>query len=111
MAHIAFSTQTHSLVINPINHNARMVAKPQFVSGKEGSVVRIDVLTPGEIVDGVVGKKRRAKMMHSAYWLDPDEAIALAEALKASATLAKHYDHCDEMLFEEIRLQGFLNGK
>ena len=50
-------------------------------------------------------------MMHAAYWLDPDEAIAFAEALKASATLAKYHDHCDEMLFEEIRLQGFLNGK
>lgn len=81
------------------------------MNSNEGSVVRIDVLTPSEREDKIVGKKVKAKLMHSAYWLDPDEAIAFADALKAAATLAKYHDEADALLFENIRLRGFLNGQ
>ena len=112
MAQILFSTRT---VINPdkgFSHDARMVPAPQYINSNESSVVRIDVLAPGEVDDPLTGaKKVKAKLMHTAYWLDPDEAIQLAEALKAAAVLVKHHDETDRQLFEEIRLQRHLNER
>lgn len=51
------------------------------------------------------GGKIKGKTMHTAYWLDPDEAIGLAEALKAAAVLAKHHDESDQKLFEELEMR------
>lgn len=44
--------------------------------------------------------------MHTAYWLEISEAVALAEALKAAATLAAQHDTVAEDLFNQLPLRG-----
>lgn len=101
MANIIYSTQC---VMGQTALSARIVPTPQYVGGKEGSVVRVDVLTASETPVGG-GWKIKAKQMHTAYWLTPDEAISLAEALKAAAVLAKHHDEADQKLFLELEVR------
>jgi len=111
MAQILYASANMSLngiSKGPPKHNSVIVATPQRLG--DGSLVRIDVLTPNESDHPGVGKVR-AQMMSAAFWLEVDEAVRLGEALMAAAVLVKQKGRAATDLFEQRELMRYLNDE